>query len=54
MWATRQGNVLITSECTPLEPKVVEDKYYAPDVGLVKTTTTRGGGGESVLVSVTH
>ena len=29
-------NCLKTKETTPLEPKVVEYKYYAPGVGLVQ------------------
>jgi hypothetical protein len=49
-----QGNVLVTDEWSPLEPKVTEEKDYALDVGLVRTTTIKGGSGESVLVAVTH
>jgi hypothetical protein len=49
-----QGNVLVTYEWSPLEPKVTEEKDYALDVGLVRTTTIKGGSGESVLVSVKH
>ena len=49
-----QGNVLVTDEWSPLEPKVTEEKDYALDVGLVRTTTIKGGGGESVLVAITH
>ena len=49
-----QGNVLATDEWSPLEPKVTEEKDYALDVGLVRTTTIKGGSGESVLVAVTH
>jgi len=49
-----QGNVLVTNEWSPLEPKVTEEKDYALDVGLVRTTTIKGGGGDSVLVAVTH
>jgi hypothetical protein len=49
-----QGNVLLTNEWSPLEPKVTEEKDYALDVGLVRTTTIKGGTGESVLVSITH
>ena len=49
-----EGNVLVTTECTPLEPKVAEEKYYALDVGLVRTVTVQGGSGESVLVAVSQ
>jgi hypothetical protein len=47
-------NVLVTNEWSPLEPKVTEKKDYALGVGLIRATTTKGGGGESVLVAVTH
>ena len=53
-YGSRQGNVLATDEWSPLEPKVTEEKDYALDVGLVRTTTIKGGSGESVLVAVTH
>ena len=49
-----QGNVLVTNEWSPLEPKVTEEKDYALDVGLVRTKTIQGGSGESVLVAVTR
>lgn len=49
-----QGNVLVTYEWSPLEPKVTEEKDYALDVGMVRATTIKGGSGESVLVSVKH
>jgi hypothetical protein len=49
-----EGNVLVTKECTPLEPKVAEEKYYALDVGLVRTVTVQGGSGESVLVAISE
>jgi hypothetical protein len=49
-----QGNVMVTNEWSPLEPKVTEEKDYALDVGLVRTKTIQGGSGESVLVAVTR
>ncbi len=49
-----QGNVLVTIEWSPLEPKVTEEKDYALDVGLVRATTIKGGSGESVLVAINH
>jgi hypothetical protein len=49
-----QGNVVVTNECTPLEPKVTEEKDYALDVGLVRTLKVKGGSGESVLVAITQ
>ena len=48
------ANVLVTNEWSPLEPTVTEEKDYALDVGLVRATTTKGGGGESVLVAILH
>ena len=47
-------NVLVTYEWSALDPKVTEEKDYALDVGLVRATAIKGGGGESVLVAVIH
>lgn len=44
-------DVLVTGEWTPLEPEVVEEKYYAPGVGLVLEVTVDGGTGRLDLVS---
>jgi hypothetical protein len=38
--------VLVTREWTPLEPDVVEEKRYAPGIGLVEEQTVRGDGTE--------
>ena len=43
-----------TKEFTNLEPGVIEYKYYAGDVGLLKTEMTAGGNELEVLTSVTH
>jgi hypothetical protein len=43
--------LLVTQDWTPLEPKVVEEKFYAKGVGLVLETTIRGGSGRNELVS---
>jgi predicted small lipoprotein YifL len=43
--------LLVTQDWTPLEPRVVEEKYYAKGVGLVLETTVRGGSGRNELVS---
>ena len=40
-------DVVVTQEWTPLEPEVVEEKSYAPGVGMVLEVKTAGGGGES-------
>ena len=46
-------HVLVTQEWTPLEPKVVEEKYYAPGVGRILEQTTRGSREKSALVEYT-
>jgi hypothetical protein len=42
---------LTTEETTPLEPDVVERKYYVRDVGPVAAVAVSGGGGTEKLVS---
>jgi hypothetical protein len=46
-------DLIVIAEWTPLEPDVVEEKYYAPGVGLVLETTVQGGSGRIELVSFT-
>src|SRR4051794_7053240 len=46
-------DVLKTKETTPLDPGVVEDKYYARGVGEVREQDVRGGTDRQDLVSVT-
>lgn len=41
--------LLQTADTTPLEPDVLEHKYYARDVGLVLTVDREGGGREELL-----
>jgi hypothetical protein len=43
-----------TKEFTNLEPGVIENKYYAKNVGLLKTEMVAGGNELEVLISVTH
>ena len=45
--------VLMTRETTPLEPDVVELKFYAPDVGPVLAVPVSGGAGREALVETT-
>ena len=45
--------LLQTADTTPLEPDVLEHKYYADGVGLVLTVDQEGGGREELL-SVTE
>ena len=38
-------DVLVTKDWNPLEPEVIEEKYYAPGVGLVLEVEGRRGRG---------
>jgi hypothetical protein len=49
-----QQDLVQTKDYTPLEPDVVEHKYYARGVGLVLEVDVRGGTGRVELVSVEH
>jgi major membrane immunogen (membrane-anchored lipoprotein) len=44
-------DVLKTKDTTPLEPDVVENKFYAKGVGPVLTIAVSGGGGREELLS---
>jgi hypothetical protein len=48
------SHVLKTNECTPLEPGVVDVKYYGRGVGELAEATVQGGSARLVLVSVIH
>ena len=47
-------NVLVTKEWTPLEPGVVENKYYAKGVGFIYSTMVKGGDEKLELVRIRH
>jgi hypothetical protein len=47
-------HALLTRETTPLEPGVVDHKYYVRSVGMVREATVRGGDDIGALVSITH
>ena len=47
----RFENALMTEDTTPLDPDVVERKYYVRDVGPVLAVAVSGGGGREELVS---
>jgi hypothetical protein len=47
-------NVLMTKEWSPLDAKVVENKWYAKGVGLVRSKMVQGGNEEMQLTSVTQ
>ncbi|MEU6134060.1 hypothetical protein [Nocardioides sp. NPDC047086] len=46
-------DLLMTADTTPLEPDVLEHKYYARGIGLV-LTIDKGAGGREELLSVTR
>lgn len=46
------SDVLVTEDFTPLEPGMVELKYYAPGIGFVMEQTIAGGGGSIELVEI--
>ncbi len=46
-------DVLKTKEFTPLEPKLVEHKYYARGVGVVREVTVKGGSERTQLMEYT-
>ena len=48
------GNVLKTKETTPLEPRVVAEKYYVSGFGLAKEQDVKGSKDSSGLVAVLH
>ncbi|MEX0817410.1 MAG: hypothetical protein WD027_08180 [Gaiellales bacterium] len=43
-------HVLMTKDTTPLEPKILEHKFYAKGVGLVLAISISGGGGLEQLI----
>jgi hypothetical protein len=45
---------LLTRDTTPLEPDLVELKFYAPGIGPVMTLTVSGGSGREVLTETTR
>jgi hypothetical protein len=46
-------DVLVTEDWNPLEPDVIEEKSYAPGVGLIFEAKVAGGEGESELIEFT-
>jgi hypothetical protein len=45
-------DAIVTEDFTALEPGIVEQKAYAPGIGLVQVTTVRGGSGVERLADV--
>ena len=46
-------DVLVTEDWNPLEPDVIEQKSYAPGIGLIYEAKVEGGEGESELTEFT-
>jgi len=44
-------DVLVIKEWNPLEPDVVEQKYYAPGIGVIAEDTVTGGDEQSELTA---
>jgi hypothetical protein len=47
-------DVVVTRDWTPLEPDVVEEKWYAAGVGLIREGATAGPAGSTELVEITR
>jgi hypothetical protein len=50
----QQKTVLVTQEWTPLEPGVIDHKFYARGIGTIVEQTERGGDERLELVSLTR
>jgi hypothetical protein len=48
------AGALLTKDLTPLEPRVVEYKFYAPGIGPVLTLDVSGASGREELVALTR
>jgi hypothetical protein len=48
------SGAVLTKDFSPLEPKLVEHKWYAPGVGLVLEKTLKGGFGRVELITYTQ
>lgn len=46
----RFDRVVVTRDWNPLDPEPIEEKYYAPGIGLIFETKTRGPAGRVELV----
>jgi hypothetical protein len=47
-------DALLTKETSPLIPGVVENKYYAPGIGLIEALKVQGGSESLKLVQILH
>jgi hypothetical protein len=50
--AASSSHALLTKEWTPLEPRVLDHKYYVPGIGTVLEQTVKGGDERNVLISI--
>jgi hypothetical protein len=46
------GDILVTKDWTPLEPEILEHKYYAPGIGLIGETKVTGPPEKIELIDV--
>ena len=46
-------DVVVTKDWTPLEPDVIEEKYYARGTGKIREIKVAGGEGEAELIEYT-
>lgn len=46
------ADVVVTRDWNPLEPEIIEEKYFAPGVGQVREATVAGETGDGVLVDM--
>ena len=53
MAAGSYQDVVVTKDFSPLEPDIVENKYFAPGVGFVKASIVQGGSEQIELVKIT-
>jgi hypothetical protein len=50
--AASSDHALLTKEWTPLEPGVIDHKYYVRGIGTVLEQTVKGGDERNTLVSI--
>ena len=48
------GDLLVTKDFTPLQPELLEHKFYAPGVGPVLVLTVKGGASREELLRFDH
>ena len=46
-------NCLLTKDWNPLEPGVIENKYFAPGIGFIMEVKVKGGDEKVELVDIT-